>query len=265
MPIPRCAINVPQVVDTKVTWVMEGKRTMAEAIMARALADLPDDPQFDLQRASCLNRWAEFGFITDEGEPMVRNSKASLALLDRSPLATKSARIEAEGTLAYGYYLTRQNAKADRAYEVVMKDLERAGLENTMIAADVLNNWGLVHFQGDIGRAESLYRRCLELHRSIEGGAAGAIALENYAGTLFALARYDEAIPLALRAVELTDETEETESQGNSRLDLAHVYWRAGKREEAEASFLEAQERFRRKGIAVLVADVQRRLDALNS
>ena len=35
--------------------------------------------------------------------------------------------------------------------------------------------------------------------------------------------------------------------------------------EQAEASFLEAQERFRRKGIAVLVADVQRRLDALNA
>ena len=65
--------------------------------------------------------------------------------------------------------------------------------------------------------------------------------------------------------MELTDQTEETESQGNSRLDLAHVYWRAGKKEQAEASFLEAQERFRRKGISVLVEDVQRRLDALNS
>ena len=77
--------------------------------------------------------------------------------------------------------------------------------------------------------------------------------------------KHDDAIALALRAVELTDETEETESQGNSRLDLAHVYWRAGNTEQAQASFLEAQERFRRKGIAVLVDDVQRRLDALNS
>jgi len=210
------------------TRVMEGKRTMAEAIMARALADLPDDPQFDLQRASCLNRWAEFGFITDEGEPMVRNSKASLALLDRSPLATKSARIEAEGTLAYGYYLTRQNAKADRAYEVVMKDLERAGLENTMIAADVLNNWGLVHFQGDIGRAESLYRRCLELHRSIEGGAAGAIALENYAGTLFALARYDEAIPLYEEAIRTARDRNEDRIRFDTTMEFADLYTEKG-------------------------------------
>ncbi len=75
---------------------------------------------------------------------------------------------------------------------------------------------------------------------------------------------HDDAIALALRAVELTDQTEETESQGNSRLDLAHVYARAGKIPEAQTAFREAQEHFERKGIVVLVDDVQRRLDALS-
>ena len=75
---------------------------------------------------------------------------------------------------------------------------------------------------------------------------------------------HDEAIALALRAVELTDQTEETESQGNSRLDLAHVYARAGQDRRGETAFREAQERFERKGIVVLVDDVQRRLDALS-
>ena len=77
--------------------------------------------------------------------------------------------------------------------------------------------------------------------------------------------KHDDAIALALRAVELTDQTEETESQGNSRLDLAHVYARAGKIAEAQTAFREAQERFERKGIVVLVDDVQQRLDALSS
>ncbi len=76
--------------------------------------------------------------------------------------------------------------------------------------------------------------------------------------------KHDDAIALALRAVELTDQTEETESQGNSRLDLAHVYARAGKIPEAQTAFREAQEHFERKGIVVLVDDVQRRLDALS-
>ena len=76
--------------------------------------------------------------------------------------------------------------------------------------------------------------------------------------------KHDDAIALALRAVELTDQTEETESQGNSRLDLAHVYARAGMIPEAQTAFREAQERFERKGIVVLVDDVQQRLDALS-
>ena len=78
--------------------------------------------------------------------------------------------------------------------------------------------------------------------------------------------KHDEAIALALRAVELTDETEETESQGNSRLDLAHVYWRAGMTARGGGR-LSSRRRSgsERKGIAVLVDDVQRRLDALSS
>jgi tetratricopeptide (TPR) repeat protein len=76
--------------------------------------------------------------------------------------------------------------------------------------------------------------------------------------------KHDDAIALALRAVELTDQTEETESQGNSRLDLAHVYARAGRIIDAQTAFREAQERFERKGIVVLVDDVQQRLDAIS-
>ncbi|MGZ5214046.1 MAG: adenylate/guanylate cyclase domain-containing protein [Actinomycetota bacterium] len=75
---------------------------------------------------------------------------------------------------------------------------------------------------------------------------------------------HEEAIAMAQRAVELTDETEETESQGNSRLDLAHVYARAGRIAEAKSAFREAQERFERKGIVVLIDDVRRRLEALS-
>ena len=76
--------------------------------------------------------------------------------------------------------------------------------------------------------------------------------------------KHDEAIAMALTAVDLTDQTEETESQGNSRLDLAHVYVRAGMNAQAHAAYLEAQERFERKGIVVLVDDIRTRLDELN-
>ncbi|MGZ4151313.1 MAG: ATP-binding protein, partial [Actinomycetota bacterium] len=76
---------------------------------------------------------------------------------------------------------------------------------------------------------------------------------------------FEEAIALAQAAVELTDQTEETESQGNARLDLAHVLAKAGRTDEAAAAYRQAIERFDRKGISVLVEDVKERLAALEA
>ena len=76
---------------------------------------------------------------------------------------------------------------------------------------------------------------------------------------------FEEAIALARAAVELTDQTEETESQGNARLDFAHVLAKAGRTDEAAAAYRQALERYDRKGILVLVEDVTARLAALEA
>jgi serine/threonine-protein kinase len=216
-----------------------GKRHMAETMLANALADLPNDPQFALQRAECLTRYAELGFFTDEGGPTIRNAEAALALLDQSPLASSPARIEALGTLAYGYYLTRQNGKADRIYARLLKMLEESGMENTLTAAEILNNWGLVHFEGDISKAEPLYRRCMELHRSIEGGAASPTTLMNYAGTLLVLARYQEAIPVYEETIRTARDRHQTRDQIDAILELADLYIESGDPERATAELAE--------------------------
>ncbi|HKD18578.1 MAG TPA: protein kinase [Thermoanaerobaculia bacterium] len=218
-----------------------GKRRIAENMIARALADLPDDPQYALQRAECLTNCAEFGFLTDEGDPMIRNATAALDLLDRTPLSTNLARIEARGALAYGYYLTRQNAKADRAYAELMKAIEQAGMERTMAAADTLNNWGLVHFQGEIGKAESLYRRCLELHRFIEGDSIAPTLLANYAGVLLELGRYEEAVPLYEEAIRTAKARKETRLQLDTMMELADLYVESGDSGRASAELAEVE------------------------
>ena len=208
--------------------LVRGKRAMADAMIARALADLPDDPQFDLPRAECLCAWAEFGMFTDEGEPMIQRAQAALDLLDRSPLATKPARIEAQGALAYGYYLTRQNAKADQVYGLLVKALDQAGLANTMVAADILNNWGLVYYESDMVKAEPLFRRCLELHRSVEGSSIGPTALDNVAGVLLMLARYGEAAPLYEEAIRAAKERKYDREEIDASLELADLYVLSG-------------------------------------
>jgi eukaryotic-like serine/threonine-protein kinase len=213
-----------------------GKRTEAEAIMADALASLPEDPQNALTRAECLTRYSEFGFVTNEGEPMIRHAAAAMALLDRAPVAAKPARIGAQTALAYGYYLDGQHAKAEAAYAAAMKAIEQAGRERTSAAADLLGNWGLVYFRGDIRKAEPLFRRSLELHRSIDGANRVAPTLVfNYAAVLYQLARFAEAEPLYQETIRTARERQMKSLWVDASMELADLYIDGGQPDRAAA------------------------------
>ncbi len=210
------------------------RRPDGEALMERTLASLPDDSRYALARAECLTCQSEFGYLTDEGEPMIRHATEALAILDRGPFAARQTRLDAQGALAYGYYLTRQNAKSEEAYAALMKQLERTGRDRTIAAADVLNNWGLVYFLGDIRKAEPLYRRCLDLHRSIEGqDAVGPGILHNYAGVLYQLGRYSDAEPYYRQTIQVARARHDERFEIDATLGLAALEAEAGRLEEA--------------------------------
>ena len=216
---------------------MSGKREEGEALIAKALADLPADPQHALPRAECLARWSEFGFYTDEGEPMVRRASEALDALAMSPVPSLVIRLDAKGELAYGYYLMRQNARADAAFAELVKELERNGRDRTLMAADAWNNWGLVHHRGEILKAEPLYRRSVELHRTIEGeDEVSPGVLQNYAGVLQQLARYDEAEPYFRESIRLARSRQVTYVEIFATLELAAMYAEIGRTDEARAT-----------------------------
>ncbi len=212
-------------------------RSEGEGLMARSLAELPDEPRYAVARADCLTRQSELGYFNDEGEPMVRHATEALAILDRDGIRSRTMRIDAQGSLAYGYYLERQNARADRAFADLMKALADGGRDRTLMGADVLNNWSLVHFLGDIRKSEDLQRRCLELHRSIEGeGAVMPGALHNYGGILVQLARYAEAEPYYRETIQLARSTDNLRVELDATLGLAILYARMGRPGDAEKS-----------------------------
>lgn len=167
---------------------------------------------------------------------MIRNAAAAVALLDGAPVTARPARISAQAALAYGYYLDRQNAKADATYAGVMRALEETGRERTTAAAELLGNWGLVHYQGDIRKAETLLRRCLELRRSIDGANAVAPTFVfNYAGVLLQLARYAEAEPLYQEAIRSARSRQMNRLVTSSTMELADLYVETGRPDRAAA------------------------------
>ncbi|HVS15718.1 MAG TPA: serine/threonine-protein kinase [Thermoanaerobaculia bacterium] len=209
----------------------------AEAMIDEALAGLTGEPLHLLPRADCVSRRALLGFFNEDAEAMVRNAELALELFDRSPVASAAGRLEARGTLAYGYYLAGEGLRADREYELLLAELERLGRERTLFAAHLFNNRALVHYLGDIARAETLIRRAVELHRAIEGPEAiGPTAIFNHAGVLYQLGRWEEAE----RALEETIRTAATRHEPRIELDatmeLAGVYVETGRLARAAAT-----------------------------
>jgi eukaryotic-like serine/threonine-protein kinase len=214
----------------------KNRQDEANALMTRALGSLPDDSLHALQRADCLIDRGTFGFYTEDAEAMKRDAAAALAILDTVPVPAVSERIDALGVLAYGHYLARESREADAAYAKLMDELKRVGRDDTLLAADTCNNWSLVHYEGNIAKAEPLCRRAVELRRSIEG--AGAIAPSvtyNHAAVLFQLARYDEAEPLYEETIRTAHARHEERIETDAMLELADLYVAKGELGRAKA------------------------------
>jgi eukaryotic-like serine/threonine-protein kinase len=218
-------------------WIVSGKKDRGEALVSQALGDLPPDPQYALARAECQTRWADFGYYTDEGEPMVRHASEALASLAEAPVPATVLRLDAQAALAYGYYLTRQNEKADAAYVVLTRELEETGRDRTLTAADAWNNWALMYHRGDIRRAEGFYRRSLELHRSIAGEeGVPPVSLHNYAGVLLQLARDREAEPFFREAIRAARAQQIPYIELFATMELAGMYAETGRLAEARTT-----------------------------
>ncbi|HEY2797076.1 MAG TPA: protein kinase [Thermoanaerobaculia bacterium] len=226
--------------------VAKGDRKGADTLMHEAFAGLPDQPQYAAQRAACLCRSAEFGYYTDEAEPMIRDSRAALAFLDAASIPSKPMRINARSTLAYGYYLARDYAKADRTYAEVMTEFERAGRAETLAAADALGNWSLVHFDTDLVKAEPICRRSVDLLRAIEGADGVTPAgLLNYAAVLFHLTHYPEAEALYDEAIRTARARSDTEVELVATSELANLHTQSGDPDRAAAELSAMERAFR--------------------
>ncbi len=216
--------------------MLNGLRRDAETMIEAALANLPQRPEHAQLRAECMTRYSEFGFFTGEAAPMIQRATLALRLLDSVSTASAPRRIDAMSALAYGHYLARDNQRAEQVFEQLALMLEESGMERTLAAADIYNNWSLLHFRSDIRRAEVLIRRTVELRRSIEGKTqVGPVAIFNHAGVLLVLGRLSEAAPLYDEAIRTADERKDWPTFFDASMELAELHIEAGDLARAEA------------------------------
>lgn len=215
---------------------LQGDVKTGEALMLLALEQISDRPEHAHLKAECLTRFSDFGYINGDGAAMVRHATHALRILETLPDQSLVRRIDAQASLAYGHYLLRDTAKADEAYALTMADIEAAGRERTLLAADVLNNWSLVHYLGDIRKAEPLLHRALELRRSMEGvdGVVPSLS-HNYGGVLLKLGRLADAIPIFEETIRTAQARQEFRIMFDAMMELAEVHIVGGRLSDAEA------------------------------
>ena len=205
-------------------------------MIQRALAVLPDEPEYALSRAACLTRSSELGFYDYEPEPMIADARAALRVLATSPVASPVQRIDALNALAFGYFVKNDLDEADRAYAELMATIEKIGRENTLAAAEALTNWGMVHSNADIVKAEPLWRRALELDRAISGpDEVTPIPLFNVGFALGALARYEEAERFYEEAVRNARARKDDRIRWGATMMLADLHTESGELSRAAA------------------------------
>jgi eukaryotic-like serine/threonine-protein kinase len=176
----------------------------AETLVQEGLRELPDDPQYAIDRVSCLRIGSEVAREAGHAKEGVARLQQAQRIVQQSAVATDVMKMNTSVDLASAYGDAGQNTESLAEFAHAASLLSSLGWEETETSSHLFNNWALELDQ--VGRpleAEKIQRRVLDLTR--DGNAADvstAMILNNYAKMLRKLNRLDEAADYAQRSYE---------------------------------------------------------------
>jgi serine/threonine protein kinase/tetratricopeptide (TPR) repeat protein len=176
----------------------------AEALVQEGLRELPEGPQYGIDRVACLRIGSQVARQGGRAKEGVARLQAAQRIVQQSPVATDIMKMNAAVDMASAYSDAGQNSESLAEFARAASLLSSLGWEETDTSIHLFNNWALELDQ--IGRtleAEQIQRRVLDLTNdgnSVE--ASTAMLLNNYAKMLRKLNRLDEAARYAQRSYE---------------------------------------------------------------
>ena len=229
----------------------DGER--AEALFAEAMGYLPDEPQFALDRLSCLLDGSNAARDSNDPARGLERAKAAQAMLLRLryPSAILETRVLMD--LAESYDQAGEFPAAVDTFERAYSNLVALGRDNTETAGTLYNNWALaLHFMGQPLKAEELFRRAVRVS-SADGTDehVSPMVLTNLARTLLALERNAEAARNADRAYARARSAGDEIVITQSLMARSSAYRKLGDLARAERLFGEADPHLRKMGGAI--------------
>ena len=167
----------------------------AEVLIQEGLRELPDEPQFTLDRVACLISGSSVSRENGASQEAITRSIAARDALAKSPLRSEIMDLRVQMSLAESYRSAGQYRHAISAFEQAAALMTDLGRDDTETAGTMFNNWALtLHASGHPLDAEKLFRRAIEISRAgdSEEGVSPMLMI-NYARTLRELNRCDEA------------------------------------------------------------------------
>ena len=198
----------------------------AESLIQEGLRELPNDPEFALDRASCLLNGSDVvGWTGDFRETLARGQSAE-RLVGNSSFASDYFKLNVLEELAIGYLGLGQVNKAIATYERASVLMTNLGYDDTKTAADLFIDWGnALIYAGRPFEAEKRFRRALDIGRTSQTeNVVDPALLNQYADALRQLGRLDEALTYAQRGHARAQQTDNRMIEEQSLLKLVQIY-----------------------------------------
>ncbi len=227
-----------------------GDRERAEALLREGMADLPGEPQFALERISCLLDGSVVARRATDATRAIERAQAAQALLPQLRYPSTVLEMHVVMNLGAAYDEANQFPAAVEMFERAHAQLVALGRENTEAASSLYNSWGLtLHLMGQTLKAEELLRKAIRIS-SADGSDKNVSPMRfvNLSRTLLALEQNAEAARDADLAYARARATGDEIGVSQSLVMRAGAYRRLGDYARAEQVVNEAESRFRRIG-----------------
>jgi len=225
-----------------------GALERAEALIDEGLRQVPDAPQFVLDRVFCLQRGSEVATNHDKPAEAIDRARRAGDLLAVAPVRPALAELDSLIILAGAYRAAGRLGDASATFARAVPQLDALGRNDTTRAGTVFNNYGATLIV--LGRpldAERALRRAIEISRdSASDDAVAPNLLINYARALSDLDRQAEAADYAARGRAKAEAAGNDVAFGQVLLLQSTIRRKQGDLDGAAAALAEAEPHMRR-------------------
>jgi len=219
-----------------------------DALIQEGLRELPDDPEFTLNRVGCLRQGSFVSREKGETTEAVRRMQEAQRILRASPFDSDEFEMGVSLDLASVYSEAGQDSEALAEFQRAGSLISALGRDETQTGVVLYNDWALELDQ--VGRpleAEKVYRRVIDISRdSPTEEAVSPMVLNNYARVQRELNNLPRAADYAERAYNKAVKTGDELVMSQSLLERSRIYIAQHDLVRAEALLAEVEPRLRK-------------------